>query len=124
MPVENLPRRRNEKTAGESESSHQGAVIMPYSFPRRSYGRRGGEPDPINWRRGLYRVWLLVCAAWLMGWSIYLILYGLRLGFRGTGDIIVIPILLFGPPIALLLFGMAAGWAFRGFNVEDRPGTE
>ena len=29
------------------------------------------------------------------------------------------PVLLFGPPIALLLFGLAAGWAFRGFKPDD-----
>jgi hypothetical protein len=30
-----------------------------------------------------------------------------------------IPVLLFGPPIALFLFGLAAGWAFRGFKPDD-----
>jgi len=35
----------------------------------------------------------------------------------------VIPVLLFGPPIALLIFGLAAGWAVRGFKaVNDPPG--
>jgi hypothetical protein len=28
---------------------------------------------------------------------------------------------LFGPPVALLLFGFATGWAFRGFKVEEPP---
>ena len=53
-----------------------------------------------------------------MGWSIYLIMYGLRRGMTG-GDLAVIPVLLFGPPVALLLFGLAAGWAFRGFKPEE-----
>jgi hypothetical protein len=124
MPVVNLQQRRRGKITGESGYGDQGADVMPYSFPRRSYGQRNSEPEPINWRRGLFRVWLLLSAAWIMGWIIWLGMYGLRDGFRESGDILVIPILLFGPPIALLLFGMAAGWAFRGFNVEHRSGPE
>jgi hypothetical protein len=27
-------------------------------------------------------------------------------------------VLLIGPPIALLLFGLVAGWAFRGFKPD------
>jgi hypothetical protein len=42
-------------------------------------------------------------------------------GFRTTGDFLELPVLLFGPPIALLLFGLAAGWAFRGFKAENGP---
>lgn len=119
-PATDPEQQRNDKTAGELDQQNEGAAVMPYSFPRRAYGRQTSEPEPLNWRRGMFRVWLLASAAWLMGWIIYLILYGLRAGFRDTGDVLVIPILLFGPPIALLLFGIAAGWAFRGFNIEDR----
>lgn len=124
MPVVDFPQRRTDTTAAELEDVDQGAAVMPYSFPRRSYGRQNREPEPINWRRGMFRVWLLLSAAWLMGWTIYLLVYGLRAGFKGPGDVVVIPILLFGPPIALLLFGIAAGWAFRGFNIEEPPATE
>ena len=112
---------RNEPAAGELDhNGPEGGVPMPYSFPRRPQSRLNSQPDPINWRRGLIRVWLLVSAAWIMAWIIYLILYGLRGGFSGPGDVITTPILLLGPPIALLLFGLAAGWAFRGFNIEDK----
>ena len=45
--------------------------------------------------------------------DIYLAIYGLHGGFKTTGDFLVIPILLFGPPVALLLFGLATGWAIR-----------
>jgi hypothetical protein len=128
MVVENLEQHRNERSSGELKQGHlkeghEGGGVMAYSFPRRSLGRRSNEPEPINWRRGMYRVWLLVSAAWIMSWIIYLILYGLRAGFQGTGDVLVIPILLFGPPVAMLLFGMAAGWAFRGFNIEESKPT-
>jgi hypothetical protein len=51
-------------------------------------------------------------------------MYGLRGGFKTTGDWIVIPILLFGPPLALLLFGFAARWAFRGFKMDDGAPAE
>ncbi len=131
MPVENLQQYRdtkiaaqNDNTTAESGTVPEGAGVMPYSFPRRAYGRQNSDPDPINWRRGMFRVWLLASAAWIMAWVIYLILYGVRAGFQGLGDVLVIPILLFGPPIALLLFGMAAGWAFRGFNVEKSPDSK
>jgi hypothetical protein len=77
----------------------------------------------LNWRRGLFRVWLLCSAAWLMGWIIFLIMSGLHGGFKTTGDLLEIPVLLLGPPIALLLFGLAAGWAFRGFKANSGPST-
>jgi hypothetical protein len=54
-----------------------------------------------------------------MGWVIDLIMYSLEGGFKAS-DLFVAPILLFGPPLALLVFGVGAGWAFRGFNIEDR----
>jgi hypothetical protein len=95
--------------------------MAPYGIPRRSFSAKAEEPLPVNWRRGLFRVWLLFSAAWMMGWIIYLVMYGLQGGFKTTGDFLVIPVLLFGPPIALLLFGLAAGWAFRGFKEENSP---
>jgi hypothetical protein len=73
---------------------------------------------PLNWRRGLWRVWLLASAAWIMGWIVYLILYGIQGGFRGPAELLAVPVLLIGPPIALLLFGLMAGWAFRGFKPD------
>jgi hypothetical protein len=97
------------------------AAMSPFGIPRRASGVKEHDPTLVNWRRGLFRVWLLFSAAWLMGWIIYLIMYGLRGGFRTTGDFLEIPVLLFGPPIALLLFGVATGWAFRGFKAESGP---
>ena len=47
--------------------------------------------------------------AWIMGWTIFLIMHGLQGGIQTTGDMLEIPVLLFGPPVALLLFGVAAG---------------
>lgn len=88
-------------------------------IPRRAFSIEAKQEPPINWRRGLLRVWLLFSAAWLMSWIIYLIMYGIQGGFKATSDFLVVPVLLFGPPIALFLFGLAAGWAFRGFKVED-----
>src|SRR5580700_4777416 len=97
--------------------------MPPYSVPRRPFSAQNEEPIPINWRRGMIRVWILVSAAWIMGWILYLTLYGLQGGFKST-DTLAIPVLLMGPPIALLLFGLAAGWAFRGFRVDERPKEE
>jgi hypothetical protein len=91
------------------------------TVPRPSLGLPNEDPIPLNWRRGMLRVWLLVSAAWIMAWIIYLVLQGLQSGFNATGDFLAIPVILIGPPIALLLFGLATGWAFRGFKVDDRP---
>ena len=95
--------------------------MSPYGIPRRSFGVKEDGTTLVNWRRGLFRVWLLVSAAWMMAWIIYLVMYGLRGGFRTTGDFFELPVLLFGPPIALLIFGVGAGWAFRGFKAENDP---
>jgi hypothetical protein len=90
-----------------------------YRGPRRAFVTRRDEALPINWRRGLFRVWLLLSAAWVMAWIIYLIMYTLREGIRSVGDVLVIPVVLIGPPVAFLLFGIAAGWAFRGFRIDE-----
>ena len=88
---------------------------IPRSFIR--------EPIPVNWRRGMFRVWLLLSAAWIMGWVIELIMYSLEGGFKAS-DFFVMPVLLFGPPVALLIFGVGAGWAFRGFKIDDDSSEE
>ena len=87
-----------------------------FGIPRRKSDEQANAIVQINWRRGLFRIWLLLSAAWIMGWIVYLILYEIRGGFHGAGDLLAIPVLLIGPPIALLLFGLVAGWAFRGFK--------
>ena len=83
--------------------------------PNRNANQRIHEIAQVNWRRGLFRVWLLLSAAWIMGWTVYLILNGIKDGVRRSGDLLAIPFLLVGPPIALLLFGVVAGWALSGF---------
>jgi len=73
----------------------------------------------LNWKRGLFRVWMLLSAGWIMGWTIYLMLEGAHGSLNSRGDLIEVPILLFAPPIALWLFGLAAAWAIRGFDNEQ-----
>jgi hypothetical protein len=58
-----------------------------------------------------------------MSWAIYLLMHNLEGSCPGS-EFLVVPILLFVPPVALLIFGVAAGWAFRGFQVEDHPAKE
>jgi hypothetical protein len=55
-----------------------------------------------------------------MGWTIRLIMHALEDRFPGS-DFLEVPVLLFGPPVALLIFGLVAGWAFRGFRLDDQP---
>jgi hypothetical protein len=87
-----------------------------YSIPRRTSNE---QPAAINWRRGMFRIWVLISIAWMMGWIIYLAINGLQGGFKEQGDYLVVPVVLIGPPIALLLFGLAANWAFRGFKPDE-----
>jgi hypothetical protein len=97
---------------------------MPlYSIPRRPWTPPNSEATPLNWRRGLFRVWVLLSAAWMMSWGIYLIADMVRSGFRAS-DFFAWPILLFGPPVALMIFGIAAGWAFRGFKSDSAAAEE
>jgi hypothetical protein len=48
-------------------------------------------------------------------------MFGLQGGFKATRDLLVIPVLLLGPPVALLIFGLATRWAFQGFKADDPP---
>ena len=96
--------------------------MPPYSIPRRF--AKNEETIPLNWRRGMFRVWLVLSAAWIMGWIIEFLVYGIQGGFRIWSDLLAIPILLFGPPVALLIFGLAAGWAFRGFVPDQASGIK
>jgi hypothetical protein len=77
----------------------------------------------IGLRRGLFRIWLLLSAGWIMSWVIDLILGVLEDGFK-TSDLLVMPVMLFAPPIALLIFGFGAVWAFHGFKVDDSRSGE
>ena len=61
----------------------------------------------------------IVVGAWIMGCGVFLILNAMRGGFQSSGGLLSELVLLIGPPIALLLFGLMAGWALRGF----RPGA-
>ena len=96
-----------------------GVVAMPrFGIPRRDSDEQTNRVMQVNWRRGLLRVWLLLSAAWIMGWVVYLIINGIQAGFQSPRDFLAISVLLIGPPIALLLFGLVAGWAVRGFKPE------
>jgi hypothetical protein len=94
-----------------------------HSIPRRSFNSSPADRAPINWRRGMFRVWILTSVAWIMSWAIYLIMYTLG-GRTEPKDFLVIPVLLFGPPVALLIFGAATAWSFRGFKPEEAPAEE
>ncbi len=91
---------------------------------RRTLMRPDVESRPLNVRRGMFRIWILLSVAWIMGWSIELIMRGIQGGFTTFNDFLVLPVLLVGPPIALLLFGMATAWAFRGFVAEEPPPSD
>jgi hypothetical protein len=59
-----------------------------------------------------------------MGWTIRLIMRSLDGGRFPGSDFLAVPVLLFGPPVALLIFGVVTGWAFRGFQLDDQSPKE
>jgi hypothetical protein len=75
------------------------------------------KAPPINWRRGMIRLWILASAAWIMGWSLYFAIEFINGETRQ--ELLGIPVVLFGPPLALFLFGLATRWAFRGFETDE-----
>ncbi len=89
----------------------------------RPFNFQKDKPVPINWRRGVFRLWVLASAAWIMGWVIYFAIT-LISGESTIHQLVVARVVLLGPPVALMLFGIAARWAFRGFQVDDQfPGA-
>src|SRR5262249_59044331 len=94
-----------------------------FGTPKQGRPQRHRDIAQVNWRRGLFRIWLLLSAAWTMGWIVYLIINGIKDGLQSSGNLLAIPVLLVGPPIALLLFGIVAGWGLSGFSPELRSGT-
>jgi hypothetical protein len=97
---------------------------MPhFGMPRRVVETPVGTKTQVNWRRGFFRIWLLLSAAWIMAWVVWLMIYGIRAGFQDTHELLAIPVLLLGPPVALMVFGLVAGWAFRGFKPDDEAKT-
>jgi hypothetical protein len=91
---------------------------MDPPMQRRRLNLEREKPAPLNWRRGMFRLWILVSAAWVMGWLLYLSIEYIG-GQATAGQLLVAPIVLLGPPVALLLFGIATRWAFRGFEADD-----
>ena len=68
----------------------------------------------INWRRGLFRLWGLMSVAWIMSSALYLLITDLQEGFP-SGAALEIPVVLCGPPCALLIVGLITTWAVKGF---------
>ena len=102
---------------GEVNDGRELPEMSRFGIPKQGQ-QRLRDIAQVNWRRGLFRVWVLFSAAWMMGWIVYLIINGIKDGLQSSGNLLAIPVLLAGPPIALLLFGIVAGWALRGFTSE------
>ena len=81
----------------------------------RPLNRERANTAQINWRRGLFRLWVLISVAWMMGWVIFFAIE-LAAGQSTSRDLLALPVVLFGPPIALLVIGIATRWAFQGFE--------
>ena len=79
------------------------------------FNRERGKRAPLNWRRGLFRLWVLISAAWIMGWIISFAIEFIE-GTWTNRDFQVVAVVLFGPPIAFLFVAVATRWAFQGFE--------
>jgi hypothetical protein len=84
----------------------------------RLFNTQKEKSTPINWRRGMFRLWILASIAWIMGWVILLIIQYI-LGEAPTPQLTVAPVILIAPPVALLFFGLATRWAFQGFLMDE-----
>ena len=88
---------------------------MPrFGIPNRESGGRIGQIAQVNWRRGLFRLWLLLSAAWIMGWTVYIVVIGIKDGFKSFGDLFAIPVLLIGPPVRSFCLGWWRDGPFVG----------
>jgi len=94
---------------------------MPhFGMPRRNViSGASSSKAQVNWRRGFFRVWLLASGAWIMSWVLWLMIYGISRGFRDMHEVFAVPVLVLGPPVGLMLFGLVAGWAFRGVKADE-----
>ena len=81
----------------------------------RQFNRERKELNPINWRRGLFRLWVLISTAWILGWLIFYVIEFIG-GSWTDREFLAVPVVLFGPPAAILIMGIATRWAFRGFE--------
>jgi hypothetical protein len=93
--------------------------MLAYKASHRPFSSGNEKSAPLNWRRGMFRLWVLISAAWIMGWVIYVIIDGLKAGFT-VRDLAGVAVVLFGPPLALFLLGLGTRWAFRGFSMDGR----
>jgi len=93
---------------------------MPIGIRRRSMTTDMDSTLRFNWRRGLFRIWLLVSIGWIMGWINYLLIQSLKGQLHGS---VTIPIVLFAPPAALLIFGIGARWTIWGFRLGKHSAT-
>ena len=85
--------------------------IMPLYSPPKYRGECRLQSGELNWRRGSYRLWLLASTAWILCWGMSLSIYALRFG--QVGNLLTIPVLLLGPPAAMLIFGRASLWTVQ-----------
>jgi hypothetical protein len=77
----------------------------------------------MNIRRGLFRLWIVISAVWIVwtGWHNLLLLYpptpdGDWIPVLNEGRVIAAAQLMFGPPLVLLAVVIAPFWIWDGFN--------
>jgi hypothetical protein len=73
----------------------------------------------MNWKGGLFRLWLIVSVLWAALGAWVLVQNAQRHGVTPE-QIQSIILVIVGPPLAVLFFGAALLWALGGFKVRDR----
>ncbi len=63
----------------------------------------------------MFRLWVLISIAWILGWVINFAIEFIT-GETTRRDLSAAIIILLGPPVALLLMGIATRWVFLGFS--------
>jgi hypothetical protein len=72
----------------------------------RAFDRERKKLAPINRRRGLFRLWILVSGVWIMGWLIYFVIQLMADNWSGR-DLLTVPVVL------LSLWALRRNWNFN-----------
>lgn len=96
----------------------------------------------MNWRRGLFRLWITASVLWIVGWPVYIASTCARpsadpahrlycradfgqwfpaLDDFGPWEYATIAFYDLAPPLAVLLAGWAATWIITGFRRQPNP---
>jgi len=74
----------------------------------------------INWKKELFRTWVVITTFWALAaggfWSV--VIYD---DLTSAGELLLIVLIIFLPPLALFIIGIFILWALSGFEQKIMP---